>query len=317
MRSRYQSQGVRSAFALLLAWWTPALLGWSSPIPPARPLRVVTTIAPLYSFVKKIAGEAVELSNLLPPNAEPHDYMLSPGDARRLADADLIIRNGLGLEGFLDRILSKVDRSKLLDASLGITALPQWSPPGAPFARNRTGSAPPNPHVWLDPFNAIAEVETIVRELCRRDPEMAPEYRARGERLCETLRQIDDRYRRSLAPFPEKKMVSDHEAFAYLAARYGIRVVAFLDARGSAGLSPKLVAWATALIVRERVPAFFSEVNQVSSELRSLSRDTGIPIIPLDSMESGALRPDLYERVAESNRQALVRAFQGRSARLP
>ncbi len=286
-------------------------------MPPARPLRVVTTIAPLYSFVRSIAGETVELSNLLPPNAEPHDYVLSPGDARRLADADLIIRNGLGLEGFLEGVLAQIDRSKLLDASVGIVPLPEWTPPGSSSARGRAGGAPPNPHVWLDPLNAMTEVETIAREICRRDPEKAREHRARAERLLALLRRIDDRYRSSLEPLPDKKMVSDHQAFAYLAARYGIRVIAFLDARGHAGLSPRLLAWAMAAIVRERVPVLFSEVNQVSSELASLSRDIGIPILPLDSMESGALRSDLYERVAEGNRQALVRAFQGHAATQP
>ncbi|QSR84654.1 metal ABC transporter substrate-binding protein [Methylacidimicrobium sp. B4] len=307
---------MRSALGLLLAWGMSAACGWSSPIPPARPLRVVTTIAPLYSFVRSIAGETVELSNLLPPNAEPHDYVLSPGDARRLADADLIIQNGLGLESFLEGALAKIDRSKLLDASVGIAPLPEWTPPGSPAARG-AGGAPPNPHVWLDPLNAMKEVETITREICRRDPEKAREHRARAEQLLATLRRIDDRYRSSLEPLPDKKMVSDHQAFAYLAARYGIRVIAFLDARGHAGLSPKLLAWAMAAIVRERVPALFSEVNQVSPELASLSRDVGIPILPLDSMESGALRSDLYERVAEDNRQALLRAFQRHAVREP
>ncbi len=312
MRDRYQYRKRRAACAALLAWALPLFLGWPAPLPPVRPFRVLTTIAPLYSFVKNIAGEEVELSNLLPPNAEPHDYVLSPGDARRLADADLIIRNGLGLETFLEGVLSKVDQEKLLDASAGISPLPQWAAPGPVSGEAAPGGAPPNPHVWLDPLRAVAEVENIVEALCRRDPGKAPGYRDRGARLVQALRGIDERYRGSLDPLPDKKMVCDHDAFAYLAARYGIRVVAFLDARGHAGLSPKLLAWTMAAIGRERVPILFSEVNQVSSELRSLSRDMGIPIVALDSMESGALRADLYERVAERNRGALARAFGGR-----
>ncbi|CAB4243125.1 putative Periplasmic solute binding protein for ABC transport system [Methylacidimicrobium sp. AP8] len=317
MKSRYQPGGAKPAFVVLLAWSLTAFLGWSSPAPPVRPLRVVTTIAPLYCFVQNIAGEAVELSNLLPPNVEPHDYVLSPGDMRRLLDADVVIRNGLGLESFLEAALSKVERSKVIDAAAGILPLPEWVPPGASAGWERPGGAPANPHVWLDPRRAQTEVETIAQELCRRNPPKASEYQAGAERLLAALRRIDDRYRRSLEPLPGKKMVCDHQAFAYLADRYGIEVIAFLDARGHAGLSPKLLAWTMAAIVRERVPALFSEVNRVSPELRSLSRDTGIPIVPLDSMESGALRADLYERAAESNRLSLVRAFQAGSRPLP
>ncbi|WP_196799580.1 metal ABC transporter substrate-binding protein [Verrucomicrobium sp. 3C] len=305
------------AFCVLLAWWIPSSSGLLDPLPPARAFRVLTTIAPLYSFVKSIAGEAVELSNLLPQNAEPHDYVLSPGDARHIARADLIIRNGLGLESFLEKALPKADREKLFDASVGITPLPQWIPLGSSTGGSLAEGVPPNPHVWLDPLLAVVEVENIVRELCRRDGEHARDYRMREKRLVEELLRIDDRYHRALDPLPNKKMVSDHDAFAYLAARYGIRVVAILETRGHAGLSPRLVAWVLDSIAREGVRALFSEVNHVSSELRSISRDTGVPIRLLDSMEGGALRADLYERVAESNRQSLVDAFQGDSSAHP
>lgn len=308
---------LRLPFCGLLVWWVSSVLGLSGPLPAARSLRVVTTIAPLYSFVRSVAGEAVELSNLLPRNAEPHDYVLSPGDARRIADADLIIRNGLGLESFLDKALAKVDREKLLDASAGIIPLPRWVPPDSPAGGGFPAAAPPNPHVWLDPLYAIVEVENIVRELCRHDGEKASYYRARGKRLVDDLRQIDAAYRHALDPLPEKKMVSDHDAFAYLASRYGIRIVAFLETRGHAGLSPKLLAWVMDSIVRERVPALFSEVNHVSSELRSISRDMRVPIVLLDSMESGSLSADLYARAAESNRRALVQAFQRRAPVTP
>ncbi|MDD4932905.1 MAG: metal ABC transporter substrate-binding protein [Methylacidiphilaceae bacterium] len=315
MRNQYRV--LASAFCVLLAWWAPRAHGSPGSPPPAHPFRVLTTIAPLYSFVKSIAGEAVELSNLLPQNAEPHDYVLSPGDARRIARADLVIQNGLGLEFFLEKALAKVDREKLFDASAGIPPLPQWRPPGSSAGGSLGGAVPPNPHVWLDPLFAAVQVENIVRELCRRDAEHARDYRVRGKRLVEELHRIDDRYRRALDPLPDKKMVSDHDAFAYLAARYGIRVVAILETRGHAGLSPKLMAWVIDSIARERVRALFSEVHHVSAELRSLSRDTGVPILLLDSMESGALRADLYERVADSNRQSLVEGFQGRTSAQP
>ncbi|VVM04521.1 metal ABC transporter substrate-binding protein [Methylacidimicrobium tartarophylax] len=315
MRNRYRILG--AGFCVLLTWWAASSVGLADSLRPAHPFRVLTTIAPLYSFVKSIAGETVELANLLPQNADPHDYVLSPGDARRIAQADLIIRNGLGLEFFLEKALAEVDREKLLDASAGITPLPQWVSPGSPTGGSRAGEMPPNPHVWLDPVLAVVEVENIVRELCRRDTAKASNYRARGKLLVEELLRLDERYRHSLDPLPDKKMVSDHDAFAYLAERYGIQRVAILETRGHAGLSPKLVAWVLDSIVRNRVRALFSEVNHVSSELRSISRDSGVPIVLLDSMESGALRADLYERVAEANRQALVGAFQGDSSAHP
>ncbi|VVM04757.1 partial Manganese-binding lipoprotein MntA, partial [Methylacidimicrobium cyclopophantes] len=313
MKSRYHHWTLRSILLGLLAWGMATALGSSAEPLPSRPLRVVTTIAPLYSFVKCIAGEAVELSNLLPQNAEPHDYVLSPGDARRVADADLIIRNGLGLETFLEKALENVEPQKLLDASRGIPTLPQWVPPSAFSDGRQAGRARPNPHVWLDPLAAVVEVENIVRELCRRDGAREAYYRARGARLTERLRRLDDAYHRSLDPLPDKKMAADHDAFGYLAHRYGIEVVAVLEAGGHAGLSPRLLAWAMDAIVRERVPALFSEVNRLSPELRDISRETGIPVVFLDSMESGAPDADLYERVAEENRRILVRVYQRRS----
>src|SRR5262249_45637990 len=152
----------------------------------------LTTILPIYCFTANVAGDLAEVSNLLPPGVGPHDYQLSPKDRRKLSEADLIVRNGLQLEAWLDPLLRSDSRLRSktvaeaaagLEATLiyGSTPLAVESVPSAahPPAASVGGAEPsrrPNPHVWLDPRLACQAVSNILQALQKADPAQAAGY---------------------------------------------------------------------------------------------------------------------------------------------
>ena len=132
----------------------------------ARP-RVVTSFFPLHCWAVNIAGDSVLVENLLPSRAEPHDYAFTPGDARKLSDANLIVVNGFNLEAWLPKFLrgSPATKDRVLAISTGLDA---------PLVIGDV--AHPNPHVWLDPQFAACGVSNIAAALQRLDPSHAATY---------------------------------------------------------------------------------------------------------------------------------------------
>ncbi len=145
-------------------------------------IRILTSFPPVYCFTANVAGDLAVVENLLPPGADPHDYSLSPQAARRLAAADLLIVNGLGLESWLQRAFQNVARPQtLVVISAGlendlIYEVPSFSAEtssGFLATRGRPGSrslAAPNPHIWLDPVLAGRAVSNILLALQKADP---------------------------------------------------------------------------------------------------------------------------------------------------
>jgi ABC-type Zn uptake system ZnuABC Zn-binding protein ZnuA len=138
---------------LMLGWGIGTALrhgrheGWS---PHHKKLRVLTTIFPLYDFARTVGGDAVEVRNLLPPGVDPHEFALSPGDISTVAEADVLIANGAGLDDFLTDALKKAEISgkPVIHCAEGLPLLSVGE--GEPHAGHKEG----DPHLWLDPQNA-------------------------------------------------------------------------------------------------------------------------------------------------------------------
>ena len=178
----------------------------------ARP-RIITSFLPLHSWSLNIAGTNAIVENLLPARVEPHEYAFTPGDARRLAQADLIIVNGLGLEAWVPKFLRSTPAAsnRLLSIAAG-------------FERSTTlGSREhPNPHIWLDPQLAAQGVSNISAALQRIDPPHASAYEGNARAYLARLRQLDSDIQQSLAGITNRALVTYHDAFPYFARRYGL-----------------------------------------------------------------------------------------------
>lgn len=174
-------------------------------------IAVITTIFPMYDFVKNIARDRAEVINLVPAGMEPHDFELSTGDMRLLEQADMFVYNGAGMEHFVDRTLEALSNNKLLvvEAAGNIETL-------------SSEDGHPDPHTWLSVKNAMAEAGAVKDALVTIDPENASYYENNYADYMDRLEQLDSRYREELNGLSKNTIVVAHEAFGYLCQEYGL-----------------------------------------------------------------------------------------------
>jgi zinc transport system substrate-binding protein len=131
--------------------------------PVSRQLQMITTFIPITDFTKAVAGDRAQVTQLLPTNVEPHDYQAKPGDAQKLAKADVLVQNGLGIEGYLTELIKNTGNAKLkvIDSSQGIQPIATETIEGKQPEKAGQNRPQYNPHIWLDPKRVIRQVENI------------------------------------------------------------------------------------------------------------------------------------------------------------
>ncbi len=186
--------------------------------PAAAAPKVVVTIAPVHSLVSSVMKGVAAPSLLLPGGASPHSYALKPSDARRLAAAELIVAVGPTLESFLDRPLAHLARKARIvmlmrDAPIDLLAS------SADHTASHVGTDDPaaaNPHIWLDPVNAVRIVEHVAAVLGELDPANGRRYRSNGAATIARLRELDRWLDGSFAEFRDVPFMFAQYAYAYL-----------------------------------------------------------------------------------------------------
>lgn len=277
----------------LLALFLPLLfLGTSALAAAGGKLRVVTTFAPITSLTLNVAGEAADVEQLLPPGAEPHDFALAPSDLRKLNKADVVVINGAGFEDWLGKSLRSL-KVRQIDASAGVRLVDD------------------NPHVWLDPVIAIAQVENIRKGLAERDPANAATYNANAKAFTARLKALDGEIRRETKRLRDKKLLTVHDAFRYFANRYGFEVVGVIEELPGRDPSPRALKALREVIIKRKVKALFTEPQGSPQIVRSLSQDLQIPIVEIDPMELGEPSAALYETVTRRNLERLKEGLGG------
>ncbi|RKD25555.1 hypothetical protein BEP19_01015 [Ammoniphilus oxalaticus] len=201
-------------------------------------LSIYTSLFPLYDFTRKIAGERAEVKNIVPPGVEAHDFEPKAKDMMMLNDADLLIYNGAGFEGWIEKVSAALNNDKLkqVDASQGIDLLPaEGSGEEALGEEGHHGhgqSGPWDPHVWLDPNRAKQQAETIRDALIEVDPAHQTEYERNYEQLARQFDELDARLDDLREHVQQKSLVVSHASFGYLTETYDFEQIAI------AGLSP-------------------------------------------------------------------------------
>jgi len=185
-----------------------------------RKLIVITTIYPLYDFAANAGKDRVELINLVPAGAEPHEWEPSPKDLAELSHADVFIYCGAGLESWTGKALEAINAKNLIvvDASQNIPLLSgSGGEPETAHDPSRT-----DPHVWVDPNNARQMVENITAGLIEADPAHQEDYRRNTAGYQSKLEALDQKYQRELAGAKLREFITSHDAFGYLASRYNL-----------------------------------------------------------------------------------------------
>jgi zinc transport system substrate-binding protein len=220
---------------------------------------VVASFYPLAFAAEQVGGEAVSVENLTPPGAEPHDLEVSPSDVSKIKSADLVLLLGHGFQPQLeDAAGSGPDVVALLD-----TPALDLHPDG-------------DPHVWLDPIRYLKIVERLGAVLRRP---------AAASRLLARLSKLDREYRRGLADCARRDIVTSHEAFAYLAERYGLHQIAITGLNPEAEPTPQALRETVEVVRASHATTVYFE-RLVSPRLaETVARETGTKTAVLDPIE--------------------------------
>ncbi len=195
-------------------------------------LLVYTSFYPMYDFARKMGGDKIQVVNMTPDGTEPHDWEPTATDISGLEKARVFVYNGAGLEHWVEDVLASLQNAELIavEASQGMALLEGHS--HEEEGREEAEAPAYDPHVWLDPMNAKAQMKTIKNAFTQADPANAAYYEANFETYAAGLDKLDAEFRQALLPLTKKELIVSHEAFGYLCAAYGLEQV------GIEGLTP-------------------------------------------------------------------------------
>ena len=272
--------------------------------------RVVTSTSFLADITGEIAGDRATVESILPIGTDPHIYDPVPEDARTIAEADLIVINGLTLEGWINEMIDNAGNDAIkVVATDGIEAIESSDHEGAK-----------DPHAWMNPLNVIIYAENIRDGLIAADPSSAPYFEKRYQEYADQLLAIDQYIRRKVAQIPDsiRILATSHDAFRYYGLHYGIEVKSILGTSTEA--EPTIEAY-RALVDKLSslgIPAVFVESTINPELLERLADDLGIVVggeLFADSLgdeESGA---DTYLKMIRQNTDIMVAGLLGLARR--
>jgi zinc/manganese transport system substrate-binding protein len=264
-------------------------------------LKVVASFSILGDFVNNVGGDRVEVTTLVGPNGDIHVYTPAPADARKIADARLVVINGLGLEGWLPRLVqSSGSKAAIVTASNGIAPLKHGSDA--------------DPHAWQSVANAKIYVSNIRDALVAADPADAASFRANADAYLARLDQLDREVRQSMAQIPpaHRKVISTHGAFGYFAAAYGIEFIAPLGVSTDSEPSARDIADIIRQVRVAKIPAVFIENISDPRLIQRISAETGAGIggtLYSDSLTGEKGDAPTYIDMVRHNIKALTQAL--------
>jgi zinc/manganese transport system substrate-binding protein len=293
---------VLSSSFLTLLWFVLTGAGGST-LAAEAPVRVVVSFSILEDIVREVGGSDIAVASLIGRDANEHVFEPSPDQVRLLAQAQLFVVNGLGLEGWLTRLVQSARyRGPVVVAAEGII----------PITTTEAGqtATSPDPHAWQDVQNGVVYAENIARALASTDPGHAAAYQQRSVHYRAELEALDRKVRETMAALPAEKrrVITSHDAFAYYGRAYGITFLAPEGINTESEPSAKTVAALIRQIRREGIRALFLENISDPRLMQEIARETGASLGP--PLYSDALSgPDgpapTYIRMIEYNTAAL------------
>jgi len=272
-------------------------------------LPVVATIAPVGALVRAVGGDLVDLHVLAGPGVDPHDYELRVDDRKAIDSARLIVRNGAGIDSFLDRAVD-VSGSKVVTVTDGLKLR-------SGLTDGREDPSSKDPHAWQDPTLAKAMALAVASALEKADPAHAAAYRANGAAYAAKLDEVDTEIRALVESLPpaNRKMVTNHDAFGYFIDRYGLTFVGAVIPGTSTQAEPsaKQIAQLEDLIRKEGVRAIFAETSLDPKVAEQVAHDTGVKIVDDlygDSLGLPGSGADTIEGMLLSNTRKIVEALK-------
>ena len=277
------------------------LIALASPARAQEHLNVVASFSIIGDFVGNVGGDRVNVTTLVGPDGDVHVYTPAPADAKKIADAKLLVVNGLGLEGWLPRLVqSSGSKAVILTATDGI----------APLRIEQAA----DPHAWQSVVDARIYVANIRDALVTADPADAEAFLANAAAYLAKLDALDREVRSAIAQIPpaRRKVISTHGAFGYFAAAYGIEFIAPLGVSTESEASARDIARIITQIRTEKIPAVFLENISDVRLIRRISAETGARVggtLFSDSLSDEKGDAPTYIELVRHNIKALTSAL--------
>ena len=304
-------------------------------------LNVVTTFLPITLFTEAVAGECADVTALIPPNLGPHDFQASPSDVAALGRASVLVQNGLGIEEFLDDLVTSAGNQDLVvvDSSRGVATIKaaagghddhdnhsddhddhhgdddhhdEASENAGDRGGHSHGHGEYDPHIWLDPVRAVQQVENIRDGLIAADPGCEDGYRKNAESFTTKLKTLNTEFTALLKPYQGKTFVAFHDFATYFADRYALKAEFLVDLP-EMNPSPADLQRVGAQVKATGLKALLSEPQEGNRSFNALAKDLGVNIVEFNPLETGsedsAKLPDTYLDVMRSNVDNLVKAI--------
>jgi len=280
----------------------------------AQTLSVVSSFSILADITTRVGGERIKVHTLVGRDADAHVYQPTPADARMIAEAQLVVVNGFGFEGWIDRLVkSSGYRGPIVTASRGVNALTRTE--GGDHQHGDHHDA--DPHAWQDLGNALIYVDNIAQALAKADPAGKQTYLANAEQFKRDIKTLDADVRESFASIPEaqRKVVTTHDAFAYFGRAYRLMFIAPVGINTDAEPSAADIGRIIKQIRREKIPAVFMESISDPRLLEQIRRESGARIggtLYSDSLSAVDGPAPTYLNMMRHNAKTLAEALSGR-----
>jgi len=283
-----------------------------------KAFKVVTTFLPITLFTRAVAGDCATVTALIPPSTGPHDFQAKPGDLAALRQARVLVKNGLEMESFLDKLVASAGNPQLqvIDSSSGVATLDTDHHDAAQGEGHSHGHGHAhgavNPHIWLDPLRAVQQVETIRDGLVKADPSCAEGYKRNAAAYTAELKKLNGEIAAQLQPYQGKTFVAFHDFAPYFAQRYGLRAEFLVDVP-EINPSPVDLQRVAAAVKSSQLKALVSEPQEGNRSFNALARDLGVKVVAFDPLETASEQasrdPATYLTVMRRNAADLRQAF--------
>ena len=286
-------------------------------------LAVVATTTQIGDFASQVGGDTIKLTVILKPNQDAHDFDPQPSQLRALSDADVVLRNGLGLDAFVNKATQNSNGTVVI-VTRGISLREDRGHEeehSSEKEAEETDGREGDPHVWLSVDNAILMVESIRDALEAADVANAATYRANAEGYIAELRALDGQIRSQIASIPAacRKLVTNHDVLGYYSEAYGLQFIGSIVPGVSTEARPSAadVASIVSKIRAEKVPAIFAEASVNPALVTQVAKEAGVKVV--DDLYGDSLGPKggdggTYVKMMRSNTTKIVNALNGCTA---
>ena len=272
-----------------------------------RPKRVVTTFTILQDMAQNIGGDKILVESITKPGAEIHEYEPTPLDIVKAQSADLVLRNGFGLERWFEKFMGSVKNVPSVNLSDGIEPL-------------GIGEGPydgmPNPHSWMSPKNALIYVENIRKAFTDLDPANAKTYDANAASYSESIKKVDVFMAEKLLEIPAEQrwLVTCEGAFSYLIRDYDMKELYLWPVNADEEGSPRQIQKVVDTIRKNKIPVAFSESTISNKPQLQVCKETGAyygGVLYVDSLTYEDGDAPTYLKMLEYNANTIVKGFEG------